>query len=229
MNLDGNELTVDSRGKDVPTHEIGHSLGLPHEHQSPYAGIVWNTQAVYDYFSKPPNSWDKATIDSNILDKLSTEIVKGSDWDPDSIMEYAFKAGLILEPEKYKTGLTPAGGISPIDQKWIKFWYPPSEGKDEIKLDEPVVLNLKPREGREFYFIAPETRAYDFQTSGESDTVMVLFEEVNGKRNQLDADDDSAENWNAHIRHDLKQWNKYILSIRLYWNWTSGDTTVKVW
>lgn len=146
-----------------------------------------------------------------------------------SIMEYEFGAGLILKPEKYTTGIKPAGGISPIDQKWITFWYPPSEDKDEIKLDEPVVLNLKTREGREFYFIAPENRVYDFQTFGESDTVMVLFEEINGKRNQLDADDDSAENWNAHIRHELKKGNKYILSIRLYWNWTSADTTIKVW
>lgn len=229
MNLDRNSLTFDPRGKDVPTHEIGHTLGLPHEHQSPFAGIEWNTQAVYDYFSGPPNNWSKEMIDSNILDKLNKDDVKGSEWDPDSIMEYEFGAGLIIKPEKYKAGLTPAGGISQIDQKWIKFWYPTSQNIDELKLNEPIALNLKPREGKEFYFIAPETRAYDFQTFGDSDTVIVLFEEMNGKRNQLDADDDSAEDWNAHIRHDLKEGNKYILSIRLYWKWSSGDTTVKVW
>jgi hypothetical protein len=229
MNLDGNELTRDPRGSDVPTHEIGHTLGLPHEHQSPYGGIVWDKQAVYDYFKQPPNKWPKEMVDYNILDKLSKNDVEGSKWDPDSIMEYAFDKGLIKKPVKYKDGLEPAGGISAMDQKWIKYWYPTSVPSDEIKLDTPVKLNLKTGEAREFRFKPSETRLYDFQTFGESDTVMVLFEEKDGKRTQLDADDDSGENNNAHIHHDLKKGNNYILTIRMYWNYTKGDTTLKVW
>jgi len=228
MNLDKNQLTSDSRGSDVPTHEMGHSLGLPHEHQSPYGGIEWDEQAVYNEFSEYPNNWSKETIDSNILKKLSTNEVEGSQWDPDSIMEYAFPPGMILEPEKYRTGLTPAGGISAIDKEWIKHWYPSLES-EEIKLNTPVTLNLQPGKAREFYFIPSETRAYDFQTSGESETVIVLFEEVDGKRHQLDADDDSGEKRNAHIRHDLTSGNKFILVIRMYWDYTAGDIILKVW
>jgi len=229
MNLDGATLAIDRRRKDVPCHEMGHTLGLPHEHQSPFAGIEWNKQAVYDEFGGYPNYWPPDVVDWNILEKHDPKEVEGSEWDPNSIMEYEFGPGLILAPEQYKAGVFPAGGISPMDQKWIKHWYPPRRTIDEMKLNEPVVISLKQGEGKELYFKAPETRKYDFQTFGESDTVIVLFEEINGKRNQLDADDDSAENWNAHIRYDLKEGIKYILSIRLYWDWVNGGTTVKVW
>ena len=229
MNLDGANLAIDSRGKDVPCHEMGHTLGLPHEHQSPFAGIEWNKQAVYDEFRGYPNYWPPEVVDWNILEKHSKSEVEGSEWDPNSIMEYEFGPGLIISPEQYKSGVHPAGGISPKDQKWIQYWYPPGKTAEEIKLNQPIELNIKQGEGKEFYFIAPETREYDFQTFGESDTVIVLFEEINGKRNQLDADDDSAGNWNAHIRYELKKGNKYVLSIRLYWDWAGGVTTVKVW
>ena len=33
--------------------------------------------------------------------ELSTQQVQGSTWDPDSIMEYEFEAGLIDEPDQY--------------------------------------------------------------------------------------------------------------------------------
>jgi hypothetical protein len=230
MNFDKNSLRYDSRGVDVPVHEIGHTCGLPHEHQNPKGGIEWNEPAVYDYFGGPPNNWPKPVVYSNIIEKINPDEVDGSEWDSNSIMHYAFKAGLILKPEKYKTApLIPAGGLSARDKEWIKYWYPPSQDSDEIKLDTPVPLSLKPGEQKNLTFIPLDTRAYDFQTFGESDTVMVLFEETNGQKRQLDADDDSGENWNAHIRHNLKKGSKYILSVRMYWNWTSGDTTVKVW
>lgn len=230
MNLDRNWLTMEPRPGDVSTHEIGHSLGLPHEHQSPFSGIVWNTEAVYNTFAAPPNSWTKEVIDSNILDKLDQKEVEGSLWDPDSIMEYQFEEGLILEPEKYQAGLVPAGGISKKDREWIQHWYPPSMVSEEIRLNNPVDLDLKPGRAREFYFLPDETRAHDFQTFGDSDTVIVLFEEANGRRNQLAADDESGEKRNAHIRHELKAGTRYILSIRMYWNWTTpGNTSVKVW
>ena len=41
-------------GHATALHEIGHTLGLPHEHQNPAAGIVWNEPKVYAYFSGSP-------------------------------------------------------------------------------------------------------------------------------------------------------------------------------
>jgi hypothetical protein len=43
-------------GHATALHEIGHTLGLAHEHQNPQSGIAWNEAAVYARFSAPPNS-----------------------------------------------------------------------------------------------------------------------------------------------------------------------------
>jgi len=44
---------------DTAIHEIGHTLGAPHEHQNPNAGIVWDEEAVYNALAQPPNSWNQ--------------------------------------------------------------------------------------------------------------------------------------------------------------------------
>ena len=90
-----------SYGRGTALHELGHVLGMEHEHQNPFAGIKWHEQAVYDALAKPPNSWDHDTTYHNILEKLTSQQVQGSTWDPDSIMEYEFEPGLIDEPEQY--------------------------------------------------------------------------------------------------------------------------------
>ncbi len=146
-------------------------------------------------------------------------------------MHYPFKAGLINKPEQYRDGLTPAGGLSERDIMWVKKFYPlPEQPKPEgLTINTPVPLSLSPGEQKDFLFIPEETRTYDMATDGESDTVMVLFEEKNGQRTQLAANDDSATDVNAHIQQELTKGNRYVLSIRLYYEWVKGDTTVKVW
>ena len=57
----GRNLAQRSSGMDTALHEIGHSLGLPHEHQSPFAGITWNDEAVYAALALPPNQWSRTT------------------------------------------------------------------------------------------------------------------------------------------------------------------------
>src|SRR3954454_1350106 len=113
-------------GRGTALHELGHVLAMEHEHQNPFAGIKWHEQAVYDSLAKPPNGWDRSTTFHNILEKLSTQQVQGSTWDPDSIMEYEFEPGLIDEPQKYDVnGLTPPGTLSAADKEWALKWYPP--------------------------------------------------------------------------------------------------------
>ena len=121
----GWDLTT-SWGRATAQHELGHALGFSHEHQSPNAGIVWNTQAVYDHFMGPPNSWKKPAIDHNILTKLDAADVQGSAWDPTSIMEYPFEKGLIVSPKPYDTdGVGKNTELSKFDKAWMKTWYPP--------------------------------------------------------------------------------------------------------
>src|SRR5439155_8755648 len=88
----GWDLTEDPRKADVAVHEIGHTLGFPHEHQNPFAGIVWDEEAVYRYFGGPPNNWPRETVELNVLRKLAASEVQGTQWDPDSIMHSGFAA-----------------------------------------------------------------------------------------------------------------------------------------
>lgn len=230
MNFGWDLIMEDRRGVDTATHEIGHTLGFPHEHQNPNAGIEWNEDAVYEFMRRtqiPP--WDKATTDHNIINKIPPDKVQGSSWDPDSIMHYPFAAGLINKPQQYRNGLTPAGGLSERDITWAKTFYSPKVSIVELTVDTPVQLALGPGEQKDFTFEPEETRTYNIATSGESDTVMVLFELKNKKRIQLAANDDSAEDFNSNISWKLVKGKKYVISIRLYHEWVKGDTTVKIW
>ena len=74
-----------------------------------------------------------------------------------------------------------------------------------------------------------ETRDYKIQTFGQSDTVMVLFEDQEGDLKFVDGDDDSGTDLNSSISTRLYQGRKYILRIRLYSNFGSGDAAVMLW
>jgi hypothetical protein len=227
----GWDLTRDPRGVDTPVHEIGHTLGFPHEHQNPFAGIKWDEEAVYTYFGGPPNSWPRDTTYYNILRKLSDGEVGGSDWDPDSIMHYAFPSGLILEPEKYKQGIRPAPGLSKKDIEQAKLFYPSLDENiyPELKPFRSEPLSLAPAEQKNFVINPDATRTYNIKTFGNSDTVMVLFEDQNGDLKFVAGDDDSGTDRNAHIKVRLYKDRRYILRIRLYLNYSAGETAVMLW
>ena len=224
-------------GRDTALHEIGHSLGLPHEHQNPNAGLLWDEPAVYRYFGGAPNTWDEPTTFHNILRKLSPEIVRGSNWDADSIMHYQFPAGLILQPERYRTEpLVPAPNLSPGDIDWIRQFYPPPDPDlPELTRLEPFVsqpLHLRPGQQVDFAVLPEATREYTFQTFGRADAVLVLFEDIadlpdeGGGPRFLAGDDDSGTDRNASFTVKLFKGRRYVLRLRLYWSWASGDTAV---
>ena len=200
----GWDLTTDY-GWDTALHEIGHTLGFPHEHQNPHAGIVWDEQAVYDYFRGYPNYWDDATIEWNILRKLSAAEVSGSSWDPNSIMHYEFVAGIIDQPEEYADGLIPKPGLSPVDiQEALRFYPSLAEISDpELKPYESQRLMIGPGDQVNFRIQPKFTRRYSIQTFGVSDTVMVLFEDDGNAPFYIDGDDDSGFDRNALIRERL--------------------------
>jgi hypothetical protein len=213
---------------DTAIHEIGHTIGFPHEHQSPNAGIVWNEEAVYAALAAPPNRWSRQTTFDNIISKIPSTEVRGSNWDPNSIMEYPFEAGLIQEPATYRKGLTPAGGLSQLDTTYAKTFYPALTSADVTDLNplRAVPLDIAAGQQKNLRVIPAETRLYEIRTVGTSDTVMVLFEDVAGELRYRTADDDGGEDRNAFLRVKLFQGRTYMLRVRLYYSDRAGGTAV---
>jgi hypothetical protein len=215
-------------GRGTALHELGHVLAMEHEHQNPFAGIRWHEQAVYDALAKPPNNWDHNTTYHNILEKLSPQQVQGSSWDPDSIMEYEFEPGLIDEPEQYDiNGLVPPATLSAADKQWALKWYPPLKASvPTLQPFQAASADLAAGQQIDFMIKPTESRKYRIETKGAADTLLVLFEDINGVPRFLAGDDDSGEDRNASISYKLFKGRNYIVRLRLYYPGLSGKTSV---
>jgi len=115
-------LTPDSDDDElrrVALHEMGHAMGLIHEHQNPDHAIAWNRAAVIADLSKPPNSWDEATIENNIFKKYDPAEITGTPVDNLSIMMYPIPASWTTDG--FSAGLN--GELSDTDKEFIRSAY----------------------------------------------------------------------------------------------------------
>lgn len=105
----------------VVLHEFGHALGCIHEHQSPKFNRVWDVHKVMQYFQGPPNYWLPEDIRANVLEKYSPKGISATEFDPTSIMLYAFDGAL------FSDGLGPTNSntsVSKEDIEMIRGMYP---------------------------------------------------------------------------------------------------------
>lgn len=212
-------------------HEIGHTLGCPHEHQNPQAGIVWDEEAVYAALALPPNNWDRDTTFYNIIRKLPLSEVEGSTHDANSVMHYPFEAGLIKSPVEFRNGIFPPGGLSAKDKEFMKKFYPPLTKDDYVvlKVSNSSPIDIKPGEQKNFRFTPGRSRKYKIETFGAMDIVMVLFEKSGTEEIYLSGDDDSGENYNAKIELRLIKDREYIIRVRLYYAGDEGVGSIMVY
>lgn len=203
-------------GHATALHEIGHALGMPHEHQNPRAGIVWNEEAVYNAFSGQPNYWSRDKIFNNILRKIALSEVEGSNWDPTSIMHYPFARGLIQAPKPYDMGIERTLDLSDNDRIWVQRFYPGGEQAVPIRVMELKALPSDVGAQRDFVFEPSATRAYTIQTVGTSDTKIVIFEERDGQPRHMGAEDDSGLPSNGVIVAQLVKNRRYFIRARTH-------------
>jgi hypothetical protein len=136
--------TSDEEVRRTTLHEFGHVLGLIHEHQSPVAGIQWDRPKVYEWYSKNLG-WDQATVDANVLTKLSASSTNYTVYDPTSIMQYPVPASLTLDGREIGWNKE----LSRMDKAGIRAWYPfPTVSLGQLRTgDDCDAINFSVKEG----------------------------------------------------------------------------------
>lgn len=229
-----NEATMNLGFMDGGTagHEFGHAIGLAHEHQNPDGGIEWNEAAVLRSLSGPPNNWDEATIRHNVLNKYKVDQLKGTRFDPESIMLYFFPGDWV----KSGIGTQANEVLSAVDKTFIASAqaYPKTAptvvDATELKVNasrRSVASIGQPGEEDLFKFTVTTGGHHVIDTKGPTDVVMRLFG-PNSPTSVIAEDDDSGEGTNARIAASLVP-GQYYAQVRHY-NRTGGkgDYTIRV-
>jgi len=160
-------------------HEIGHAIGLQHEHQSPECPLLWTDQQNLLLNAFRP--WDMEKIRVNVTEKLSdrnvewdgnVDFIEATPWDVNSIMHYEYPPSVIRGPPPYNvTGIVRAldrGGpgyfLSDADIRWAARAYPHPPRTDQFNAPNaapPANLN-RPQHSRKqlkkFLDIVPDPK-----------------------------------------------------------------------
>lgn len=120
MNLGWLDNDIELGKRNTTLHELGHAIGLGHEHQNPNEPFDWNEAQVIKDLSGPPNFWTEAMIRHNVLNRVKVDEVDATTLDPLSIMMYWFPASWV----KNGKGTKQNEGLSNLDKSFISLIYP---------------------------------------------------------------------------------------------------------
>lgn len=212
-------------------HEFGHAIGLAHEHQSPLGGLQWNEPVVLRELAGPPNNWDEETIRFNVLEKYQASQIRGTAFDPQSIMLYAF-------PARWTTnGVSTSenNAISATDQTFVgsrnMYPFPPGGGTGAVVLTVAENTGVEGEIGKAgevdlYKFTAKTAGTYTIETEGPTDVFMRLFG-PNNQTSLVAEDDDSGSDRNARIIRQLSP-GEYFVQVRHYSPTEKGKYRIRV-
>lgn len=142
---------VSRQHKRMIRHEFGHALGLLHEHQNPslqcHNEIKWEGEGnVFDYYGKPPNSWERDQVLRNVgFILLSDPDAIGGVADTASIMMYALPRDIMKNPEESICALNFNFDLSEADRAGIAQIYPRQGNGDSIAAVSPAITDANIR------------------------------------------------------------------------------------
>jgi len=207
-------------------HEFGHAIGLAHEHQNPDGGIKWNEEVVLRDLSGPPNNWTPEQIRHNVLNKYAADQIRGTKFDPDSIMLYFFPGSWV----KSGVGTKANDVLSEVEKAFIasEAAYPgiPVQAVELGVNAAPTSASIGvPGEEDLFMFRVTSAGRHIIQTGGQTDVVMKLFG-PNSQTSLLAEDDDGGVGLNAKIAANLVP-GQYFAQVRHY-NKTQGKGSYSI-
>ena len=113
---------------DVATiiHEFCHALGMIHEHQNPFGkAIEWNKQELYKW-AKERAGWNPDKVKTQIIKKYDSDLINGSDFDPESVMLYFYPDKVTMNNRGTKQNMR----LSVTDIEWLQKIYPKETKKE---------------------------------------------------------------------------------------------------